>query len=95
MMWHHIILHATALVVIGFFVAFAAQRASGRLSAFGRYLSYWHYLLAVLVVELGALFAHRHGVGMMGHREGGWMHGPGQMSPSGPAPDSGGSPPPK
>jgi len=68
MLWHRLVFHATALLVVGFFVAFAAQRTTGGLATFGKLLSYWLYILAVLSIVLGAVFVHRHpGLGMMGH----------------------------
>ncbi len=86
MIWHHIVLHATALVVVGFFVAFAAQKASGGLKSLGTFLSYWLYLLAVLVIVLGALFTHRHPGGwMMGHPGPWMMNNPGQLPPPAPS----------
>ena len=88
MIWHHLVLHATALVVIGFFVGAVAQRASGGVKSLGTYLSYWLYLLAVLSIVLGAVFAHRHpgGFGMMGHPGPWMMNNPGQQPPPAPTP---------
>jgi hypothetical protein len=59
------LLPATALTVAGYFVLFLAARSEGTLRTFGRYLAFWAFTLAGLVV-LGALFAaahgHRHGL---------------------------------
>ncbi|MGA2088750.1 MAG: hypothetical protein ABSG66_07515 [Stellaceae bacterium] len=72
--WHQIVFHATALLVVGFFVAFAAQRAEGCLKRFGRYLACWLYLLAAATIVLGAVLIYYHGAGgWMGY--GGYGHG--------------------
>jgi hypothetical protein len=75
--WHQIVFHATALVVVGFFVAFAAQRAEGCLKRFGRYLACWLYLLAAATIVLGAVLTYYHGsAGWMGYGGyGGYGHG--------------------
>jgi hypothetical protein len=93
---------ATALTVAGYFVLYLSGRSEGSLKTFGRYLSFWAFTLAALVV-LGALFAaahlHREHAGIWGmhdsmHRR--WtqdrrdFEGP-QRGP-GPAPES--APPP-
>jgi ABC-type sugar transport system permease subunit len=65
----HIVIRATALVVLGFFIAFAAQRAEGRVKCLGTYLSYWLYLLAAASVVAGLIWHGAHGP------RGGW-HGP-------------------
>ena len=96
MMWQNLVLHATALAVVGFFVAFAAQKTTGRLATFGRYLSYWLYFLAAASVVLGALFIHRHGgVMMMGRPGGPWaMHHTGPFpAPETPGPVAPSQPP--
>src|SRR5579862_4764230 len=91
-MWHVTILHVTILLVVGFFVAYTAQKATGGLKTFGTFLSYWLYLLAVAVVVLGVVFGYYHGMGMMGYYGGGWMHDYSAPSPrSAPAPDAGGT----
>ncbi|HEV2362751.1 MAG TPA: hypothetical protein VGS12_00990 [Caulobacteraceae bacterium] len=48
------LLHATAILVIAFFVWFAASRASGLLRLFGGILGLWLVVLAVLAVVFGA-----------------------------------------
>jgi hypothetical protein len=52
----HIIMHATALAVVGFLVAFAAQHAAGWLKCFGKYLSWWLFLLAIASIVCGVLW---------------------------------------
>jgi len=99
------LLPATALTVAGYVVLYVAGRSEGTFRAFGRYLGFWAFTLAGLVI-LGAIFAAAHGGrGMMGHMRGG---GPGEgcwgphppmpmdcfrcpMAPNGP--DGGGSGP--
>jgi hypothetical protein len=60
---------ATALTVAGYFVLYLSTRSEGALRSFGRYLSFWAFTLAGLVV-LGAMFAaghmHREHPGMWG-----------------------------
>ena len=65
---------ATALTVAGYFVLFLAKRSEGGLREFGKYLGFWAFTLAGLVV-LGAIFAAAHSArdgGMIGGRG---MHG--------------------
>lgn len=57
------LLPATGLTVAGYFVLFLSHRSEGGLRTFGRYLGFWAFTLAGLVI-LGAVFAaahHRHG----------------------------------
>jgi hypothetical protein len=66
---------ATVLSVAGYFVLYLAHRSEGAFRAFGKYLGFWAFALAGLVI-LGAIFAAAHGGrhgGMMGGRE---MEGP-------------------
>jgi len=91
---------ATALTVAGYVALFLSQRSEGALRTFGRYLGFWAFALAALVV-LGGMFAaghmHRAHAGMWDmhdrlHRQ--WMqgpeHGPGPLAegppPAGPLP---------
>jgi len=68
------LLPATALTVAGYFVLVLSTRAEGALRTFGKYLGFWAFTLAGLVI-LGAIFAAAHG----GHRGGMYgmraMHG--------------------
>jgi hypothetical protein len=57
------LLPATALTIAGYIVLFLSARAEGSLRTFGRYLGFWAFTLAGLVI-LGAIFAAAHG----GHR---------------------------
>jgi hypothetical protein len=54
------LLPATALTVAGYFVLYLSGRSEGALRTFGRYLGFWAFTLAGLVI-LGALFAAAHG----------------------------------
>ena len=54
------LLPATMLTVAGYFVLVLATRAEGSLRTFGRYLGFWAFTLAGLVI-LGAIFAAAHG----------------------------------
>jgi hypothetical protein len=70
---------ATALTVAGYFVLYLAHRSEGAFRTLGKYLGFWAFTLAGLII-LGAIFAAAHGGrhgGMMGGRGmGGPMHGP-------------------
>src|ERR1039457_3483616 len=54
------LLPATALTVAGYFVHFLSNRSEGAFRTFGKYLGFWAFTLAALVV-LGAIFAAAHG----------------------------------
>jgi hypothetical protein len=51
---------ATALTIAGYFVLYLSNRSEGTFQKFGRYLGFWAFTLAGLVV-LGAIFAAAHG----------------------------------
>jgi len=81
---------ATALTIGGYFVFFLANRSEGAFRTFGKYLGFWAFTLAALVI-LGAIFAAAHGShdrrmfggrGMYGRMHGGW---PGCANPQTPA----------
>jgi hypothetical protein len=86
-----VLLHATALAVIGFFVLFAAERATGRVNSIGKLLGGWLFVLAALVLLCGifvvatgripgrGMWAH-HGA-MGGYQRGAMMAGPPAASP--------------
>ena len=57
------LLPATALTIAGYFVLYLSARTEGSLRTFGKYLGFWAFTLAGLVI-LGAIFAAAHG----GHR---------------------------
>ena len=59
------LLPATALTVAGYFVLYLSARSEGSLRTFGKYLGYWVFTLAGLVI-LGAILAAAHG-GHHGH----------------------------
>jgi hypothetical protein len=75
---------ATALTIAGYFVLYLSARAEGGLRTFGKYLGFWAFTLAGLVI-LGAIFAAAHGHRMHGMHAGvrGGMHCP-PMSPAPP-----------
>jgi hypothetical protein len=75
------LLPATALTIGGYFVLYLAEKSAGSMRTFGKYLGFWAFTLAGLVI-LGAIFAAAHhghrGMGMGRMRPGmyGRMHGP-------------------
>lgn len=93
------LLPATALTIAGYFVLYLAARSEGTLRSFGRYLGFWAFTLAGLIV-LGAIFAaahHRHYCPYFAMH--GRMHAPGPGGPGwdgarGAAPGEPGTPPP-
>jgi hypothetical protein len=88
---------ATALTIAGYFVLFLSGRSEGGFRTFGKYLGFWAFTLAGLVV-LGAIFAAAHGGH---HRHGPWSGEPRNFGPHrdefrGPVPPNepaGGAPP--
>ncbi len=54
------LLPATALTIAGYFVLYLSARSEGALRTFGRYLGFWAFTLAGLVI-LGSIFAAAHG----------------------------------
>jgi len=51
---------ATALTVAGYVVLFLSARSEGALRTFGKFLGFWAFTLAALLI-LGAIFAAAHG----------------------------------
>ena len=81
---------ATALTIAGYFVLYLSNRSEGTFQKFGKYLGFWAFTLAALVI-LGAIFAAAHGGrhgamnGMRG-MHGSWpsdrrFHGPRENEP--------------
>ena len=64
------LLPATALTIGGYVALFLSARSEGRMRTFGKYLGFWAFMLAGLLV-LGAIFAAARG----GHRCPMWLHG--------------------
>ena len=54
------LLPATALTIAGYLVLYLAARSEGALRTFGRYLGFWAFTLAGLLI-LGSMFAAAHG----------------------------------
>jgi hypothetical protein len=54
------LLPATALTIAGYFVLYLSGRSEGALRTFGKYLGFWAFTLAGLLI-LGAVFAAAHG----------------------------------
>ena len=65
---------ATALTLAGYVVLVLSARTEGALRSFGRYLGFWAFTLAALVI-LGAIFAAAHG-GHHGFGPHGGLHCP-------------------
>jgi hypothetical protein len=62
-----ILLRATALVVAGYFVWFAASRSEERLKSFGKYLALWTFVIAGLYV-IASIATPYMGMGRFGGR---------------------------
>lgn len=77
-----VLLPATALTIGGYVALFLSARSEGGMRSFGRYLGFWAFTLAGLLI-LGAIVAAAHG----GHRCPMWMHGMHERMHGGP-PDS-------
>lgn len=88
-----LLIPATMLTVAGYLALYLSHRSEGAFRTFGRYLGFWAFTLAGLVVLGGIVAASRHqdrmwGPGMM-HRDGQhmqrWAPPPGAVEPQ-PAP---------
>ena len=77
------ILHATAVIVIAFFVLFAASKASGWLKILGTILGGWLIVLAILGIVIAAVAPS---MGMGHHEMRGWMTHQGYQAPAPPTP---------
>ncbi|MFI4973558.1 MAG: hypothetical protein ACHP84_03350 [Caulobacterales bacterium] len=86
------LLHITALMVIGFFVLFAASRSTGRLKTIGNVLGAWLFVVAAIAlicaIFIAVTFGGRLGHGMMGYHHAPWMQQPGAGYTPAPPPAS-------
>lgn len=84
------LLPATMLTIAGYFVLYLSNRSEGAFRTFGKYLGFWAFTLAALVI-LGGIFAasaHRgHHCHMLGER--------GAPDAAAPAPQGPGATPPR
>ncbi len=71
MMIHFLVVHVTLLLIVAFFILFAASRADGLIRLFGTVLGVWVVIVAVLHV---VAFCMPGMMGMKGMHEG-MMHG--------------------
>ena len=78
--------HATIIAIIGFFVLFAASKASGLVKLIGNVLGIWLFVLTALAIVAAVLWGG-HGHVTMGYGHG-WMTPSGAASPAAPAPAS-------
>ncbi|MGD0189530.1 MAG: hypothetical protein ABSD74_02190 [Rhizomicrobium sp.] len=73
----HVVAHVTLLLILAFFVLFAASRADGFVKLLGTLLGYWLVLVAVLIVAACVtrpMFGGKpFGMDMHG-AHGDWMH---------------------
>ena len=84
----HGLMHATILAIVGYFILLSSTKASGLVSALGKILALWVFLLAVLAL-LCSLFGPMMGGKSMDMMRGGpsaWMHGWGSKPEATPAP---------
>jgi hypothetical protein len=79
---------ATGLTIAGYFVLYMSNRSEGAFRNFGKYLGFWAFTLAALVI-LGAIFAAAHCGRMHGGMRGPWAQDPRFLGPRGEAPESG------
>jgi uncharacterized membrane protein required for colicin V production len=79
---HFLVLHVTLLLIVAFFILFAASRADGLLKLFGSVLGVWVVIVAVLHIVAFCM------PGMMGMKgvhdgmHGQWMHHWGSEAPT-------------
>lgn len=71
--------HATIIAIVGFFVLFAASKASGLLKLIGNLLGLWLFVLAALAIVASVVWG---GHGMMGFDHGWKMHPAGAAAPA-------------
>ncbi len=72
-LWAGIILHATGLAVLAFFVLFAASKAEGIVKSIGNILGGWLVILVIIGIIGAATFGGRpFGAVMGGHMGPGW-----------------------
>jgi hypothetical protein len=83
------VLHATAALVIAFFVLFAASKATGLLKLMGAALGGWLIILAIAGLVFAAL-APAGGTGR--YHMGGWMMQRGLQGPAAPGAPAGPTP---
>ena len=76
------VLHATAVAVLGFFVLFAAGKASGVVKLVGTLLGWWLWILAVLAIVCALVCPN------MGDKAMPWMGHLGMHGPAGSPPDA-------
>jgi hypothetical protein len=90
------LLPATLLTIAGYVVLYISGKCEGNLRSFGRYLGFWAFTLAGLVI-LGSLFAaahhHRHMGDWRQMHEHMYSDMPGMMHPYDMRPPPAGSPP--
>jgi len=91
MLFARVLIGATVMVVLGYFVLLTSSRAEGALKTFGKYLAIWLFILPLLLIIAAGTMGRRYaGPGMM-HRagnDGPWIRqGPG--FPTAPPPDAG------
>jgi hypothetical protein len=87
-----VLLPVTGLTVAGYVVLFLSARSEGAMRTFGKYLGFWAFILAALLV-LGAIFAagrHHHCPFAMHEPMHGAWSGPAEHCPES---DAGSTPP--
>ena len=70
-----VLMPATALTIAGYFTLFLSTRSEGTFRAFGKYLGFWAFTLAGLLI-LGAIFAAAHHGGRCAMMHAWAGHGP-------------------
>ena len=89
-MVHFLVVHVTLLLIVAFFILFAASKAEGLVALLGNVLGVWVVIVAILHIVaffMPGMFGMKGGPGMMHDRmmRGPWMHHWGEPTPTTPA----------
>ena len=98
-MGFEVVVHATVILIVAYFILFAASKASGLVRAIGMLLALWVLVLGALcVASMGTLPTSGKGspfMEMMRQHMGSWMHKPEQAPQPAPAPSPAPTPTPQ
>ena len=83
-----VVMHATVMLIVAYFIWFAASKANGLVRAIGMLLALWVLVLTGISAAWMGASASGNGpqfMQMMREHMGGWMHGPEQSAQPAPA----------